>query len=304
MKYERSTTQGRWRSILLAFGAADNSLSGRNAPCPVCGGKDRFRFLDTDGSGSWVCNQCGKGDGMHLVQNMLGLDFKTAVSKVREKLPDATVSAPAKPRDALPRLREMWKQSRPLCEEPADPVVRYLKRRDVWSSPSKELRFLPAAPYYHNGDKTGSHPAMLALVRDKDGTPTTLHITYLDEEGNKADVPSPKKVISAMGEGAHIELFDDGHDGVLDIAEGIETALAVRQLRDASVYATISAQGMRDFVVPPGVKHLHIWGDSDENFTGQQAAYTLANRVAIAGGVAVYVHISLELGTDWADREA
>ncbi|MDI5829610.1 hypothetical protein MJN51_36035, partial [Salmonella enterica subsp. enterica serovar Kentucky] len=35
----------------------------RHAPCPACGGKDRFRF-DDNGRGSFICNQCGAGDGL------------------------------------------------------------------------------------------------------------------------------------------------------------------------------------------------------------------------------------------------
>lgn len=40
---------------------------GRHGPCPVCGGKDRFRFDDKAGRGTWFCNQCGHGDGLDLV---------------------------------------------------------------------------------------------------------------------------------------------------------------------------------------------------------------------------------------------
>ena len=53
-KYDRSTTQGRWPGILAHLGVSEKTLSKRNVPCPFCDGNDRFRFLDTDGNGTWI----------------------------------------------------------------------------------------------------------------------------------------------------------------------------------------------------------------------------------------------------------
>src|SRR4029450_2369171 len=44
---------------LPPLGTPAPCLDGHNRPCPMCGGKDRFRFIDKkDGDGMWVCNQC------------------------------------------------------------------------------------------------------------------------------------------------------------------------------------------------------------------------------------------------------
>jgi putative DNA primase/helicase len=59
MPSTKERARGRWRHILPALGIADNFLTGRNCPCPMCGGRDRFRFIDRlDADGMWVCNQC------------------------------------------------------------------------------------------------------------------------------------------------------------------------------------------------------------------------------------------------------
>ena len=57
-------------------------------PCPTCGGKDRFRFDDEDGRGTWFCNQCTPqaGDGFALVQNVRGCDFPEAMRLVANAL--------------------------------------------------------------------------------------------------------------------------------------------------------------------------------------------------------------------------
>ncbi|NDF83425.1 MAG: hypothetical protein EB130_09770, partial [Actinobacteria bacterium] len=51
---------GHWPSILGALaGLSSDQLTDKHQPCPLCGGEDRYRFDDQDGSGSWFCNQCG-----------------------------------------------------------------------------------------------------------------------------------------------------------------------------------------------------------------------------------------------------
>jgi len=48
-----AAAQGRWPEILAALaGLSDAELSDRHQPCPRCGGTDRYRFDDKDGSGS------------------------------------------------------------------------------------------------------------------------------------------------------------------------------------------------------------------------------------------------------------
>ena len=61
------TATGQWPVILPALGIALQP-NGKPQPCPTCGGKDRFRFDNQDGRGTWFCNQCGAGDGLNLVE--------------------------------------------------------------------------------------------------------------------------------------------------------------------------------------------------------------------------------------------
>ncbi|EEJ8448077.1 toprim domain-containing protein [Salmonella enterica] len=72
---------GHWPVILPALGISVPD-GGKHGACPACGGKDRFRFDDKDGRGTWFCNQCGSGDGLDLVRNALELDVKAAAEAV------------------------------------------------------------------------------------------------------------------------------------------------------------------------------------------------------------------------------
>jgi len=58
----RPKANGRWRELLPRFGIPSTVLDGKHHPCPGCGGKDRFRFDDLEGTGTFICSQGGKGD--------------------------------------------------------------------------------------------------------------------------------------------------------------------------------------------------------------------------------------------------
>ena len=75
---------GKWQSIFSSLGIEVGN--GKHCPCPVCGGKDRFRFDNKNGRGTYICSQCGSGDGLNLIKNYYHCDAKEASSKVAECL--------------------------------------------------------------------------------------------------------------------------------------------------------------------------------------------------------------------------
>ncbi len=85
----KSAASGRWPEILPeAAGIDPNLLDGRHHPCPKCGGRDRFRFVDRE-SGACLCNQCFRernGDGIAAVQWMRGCTFPEAINRISECL--------------------------------------------------------------------------------------------------------------------------------------------------------------------------------------------------------------------------
>src|SRR5437763_6046736 len=72
----------RWREILPRLGIETRFLTNSHGPCPLCGGKDRYRFDDKDGSGSYYCHQCGAGRGLLLVRKKNGWSFKEACDQI------------------------------------------------------------------------------------------------------------------------------------------------------------------------------------------------------------------------------
>lgn len=91
------SANGRWHYILTSLGICvpDNHKHGA---CPKCGGKDRFRFDDKNGKGTWFCNHCGSGDGLDLLKLVTGKDTKTACFEINKilLLPEFSMVMPTK----------------------------------------------------------------------------------------------------------------------------------------------------------------------------------------------------------------
>ena len=64
-----TSAAGNWPFIMAGLSVSVPQSPRQHSPCPVCGGKDRFRF-DDNGRGSFICNQCGAGDGLDLIRKV------------------------------------------------------------------------------------------------------------------------------------------------------------------------------------------------------------------------------------------
>jgi putative DNA primase/helicase len=296
--------RGRWPGILVAMGVDEKSLTGRHGPCPLpgCGGKDRFRFDDKEGRGTYYCTHCGAGDGIKLVQAIKGLGFKDSLRLVEELMPLAPEIKRAKERTASEKgaaLRRMWDEAKPIAK--GGVVDRYLSSRCILSRP-ESLREVAALPYYDDGKRIGAWPAMLARIITADGKGASLHVTWLSEvTAGKAPVEAPKKIMQPVRPimGASIQLVPL-HGDTLGVGEGIETSLSAREQFNVPVWATLNGEGMAAFVWPEQVKHLIVFGDNDKNYAGHKAAYALAFRAA-GRGLAVTVTLPPLVGADWND---
>jgi len=271
----------------------------------MCGGKDRFRFDDQGGRGTWICSRCGAGDGLALVQRFLRVDFRSA-ALAAERHMRAAKAAPRHPQPRAPeeQQREMlalWKRSQPISAE--DPAGKYLNRRLGLTTYPKVLRFLPQERYLENGRPPSWHPVMLAIVEPSDaaraaGEQPALHRTYLNDRGGKADVSSPRKLLGRMPAGAAVRLAS--YEDKLGIAEGIETSLAASILFGMPVWAATNAALLQNWTPPRSLRSVTIFGDNDAGATGQAAAYILAQRLK-TGGISATVELPAHADQDWAD---
>ncbi len=308
----RDAARGHWREILPAFGIGLPFLTGKHGPCPFCGGEDRYRWDDKDGSGSFICASCGAGDGITLVMRKTGLEFKAVAEKIKTMIPDLPPSALKRAAPNAAELRQRmvkeWKNAVPCAY--GDAVSMYLEGRGIDFLPDGEVvRFSESMRYLGSKLEMSRYlPAMLAKVTGADGKGVNVHRTYLDpHQAAKADVESPRKLMPGrLPPGAAIRLAPVTA-GELGLAEGIETALSASKLFHVPCWAVVNTANMMSWEPPAGIeiKRLHIFGDNDPKYGGQSAAYALAYRIAAQEKkyqMAVTVHIPEEAGRDWNDQ--
>lgn len=286
---------GRWPVILSHLGIDPGK--GKHKACPVCGGKDRFRFDDKDGRGTWICNQCGAGDGVKLTMRCLGLDFPEAMRRVGEIVGHVDhLPRQRQPRTDVEknrrRLIDLWESSQECGG--SDPVTKYLRGRGLFMA-IKDVRYCPNC---YEAETKSQMPAMVAKVRNPQGRPVSIHRTYLNST-SKAPIKSQKKMMPRTESlaGSAIRLFSV--DDTVGVAEGIETAVAAMQLSGIPTWATASSIMMESFQPPDGVRHVVVFGDGDANFTGQAAAYKLAKRLFQNDYL---VEVQIPEHGDWADQ--
>lgn len=275
--------RGRWHGVLPQLGIPIEFLNGKHQSCPMCGGKDRARFDDKDGAGSWICSQCGAGDGVALAMRFNGWDFKTAAERI-EALIGTVEPRPVKPApDAgqqLETMRKVWNGALSIGQS----VQRYLSSRGLDPNGLRDIR------------QSGNE--MIALLRDPSGHGRQIHRTLLTPLGEKADVEQPRLFMPGpIPKGSAVRLMS--HTGELGIAEGIETALSAAKLFNIPCWAALNATLLRQWEPPANMAYVTVFGDNDANFTGQAAAYELARRLSSKVGISV--EIPKDEGQDWND---
>ena len=292
--------KGKWRGILGALGVDQRFLRDIHGECPMCGGKDRYRFDDSRGEGRYFCSGCGSGDGMDLLMGVTGKNFQEAAEAVDEIINNVTNDPPV-PAGPDPRVR-LRKLAIDLGKpEGINSVRLYLNSRSLAASEITQLH--TGLGYYEQGKHMGTYPAMVHLFRNAGGEPITYHVTYLTTRGQKAPVDVPKKILPPLSEmnGGAIRLSPARRH--MGIAEGIETAMAAEHNYGIPVWATANAHLLEKWQPPEGVEEVWIFSDNDSSFTGQKSAFILAHRLK-RDGLKVIVKMPVLIDTDFADEVA
>ncbi|WP_299686711.1 hypothetical protein [uncultured Tateyamaria sp.] len=226
-------------------------------PCPLCGGRDRFGVNLR--SHKFQCRKCDVrgGDGIALVMQVLGYDFKAALTFLcgdapavidpeeiarREAKAEQTKrqqeQAQARYRqNAIRDALSIWQRSRPGAQG----VVRsYLTARgfapDLLRHLPNDLRFIWDHPYVKkiDGALVTAHrgPCMIAAIRQPNGDISAVHQTWVDTSPphGKARIQHegaalPSKMVRGSKKGGAIRLYTPKRFRTLVIGEGIETTL-------------------------------------------------------------------------------
>lgn len=285
--------RGRWASALREYGMDEKQLSGKHCECPLCGGKDRFRFDNKDGLGTWYCNNCGAGDGFKLLARITGLSFAEVASDLDKRA--GNYDQAEQPKADTSKLIGMIASGLgPISD--IDPVVLYLRHRGIQRIPREFLRYNPAA--FHWGERR-KFPAMVAAMRDVIGKVRGYHITYLNDRGGKASIDKAR--LYTPGQTGECAIRLSPVCAHLGLAEGIETALSVTQMFGIPCWATGDAGRLEKFSPPEGVERITVFADIDVNHTGEAAAEALVRRLIMNHSISCEVRRDCPRGTDYND---
>lgn len=292
----KQAARGKWDAILTQL-IGEHAVSRRHGPCPICVGKDRYRYDNKRNDGDWFCNVCGVGDGFRLLQESLGIDFATAASEV-DKIVNNFEAEPFRESIDIDRrrqsLNDTWKHAKSprTCGE-------YLRSRGIpieQIAECNDLRGHGKLRHIDNNKNYTYRPAMLGLIRNSKGEPISIHRTYIGL------LPKEKKIMPPLENitGSCVRLGEP--QDCLVLAEGIESALAAWALTGHPAWATISAHGLAEMKsIPRHVKRVIVCADNDRSFTGQEAAFACAKTMRQKLKVGTSVVMPRHIGTDMAD---
>ena len=291
----KEMAMGHWPQILPALGVGRAFLENKHGPCPLCGGKDRYRFDDKNGRGTFYC-RCGPGDGFDLLMRLNQWTFPETASRIEEFLKGSiqnvgSQKSKTNPADAINKILSGVN----LVKE-GDQVSQYLA--------SRGLNKIPEAVMFHQSlyesESRRNCAGMVVKVQSASGEVISLHRTFL-KDGKKASIDSPRKVLppTTTLNGGAIRLYPA--KSILGLAEGVETSIAAHEIFGIPVWSVMNTNGLKTFVPPEGIENILILGDNDKNFAGQEAAFHSANKLTLKG-YQVQVNIPDTPGNDWLDE--
>lgn len=303
-----AAANGQWGAILTGLGVG---LPKRNkhAPCPACGGTDRFRFDDQEGRGTHFCNQCGSGDGLNLLQKVHDCSAVEAARMVAGflGLPDGEIDRETIERNrqrVAERQREERQQEELQRQKTASRAEAILRDTQLGKSGYLQAKGLDVDVLVTRTLVRASginfEPGTLAVpVRDDDGT--VRNVQLIKDNGDRAFLP---------GKGTKAGFFHaiDGDPGADHVAlvEGYATGLSVQLATGWPVVVAFSDSGLAQVIETVAQQHPGrtpvVCADHDEADprTGKRPGIEAAQKAAALVPGAV-IALAPDEGTDWDD---
>jgi|GEM_PF-1578105 len=290
---------GAWRQTLENYGC--HLPSGRHhGPCPVCGGKDRFRFDDKEGWGTWFCSQCDpqSGGGLLLLSRFLG---KPTIEVANELLGNT----PERSRAPVYRSFVSEDQIRKANHEQARKGAEALLS-------SSELR---PHPYMSDRGLDGQGLVNGEPIMGKDRSVIQpgelLLVPAYKAEGDGSKLVNVQKIKANKekrplygGDMAGVYHKLDGHQKLIAIVEGYATGVTVNRVTGATTYVAFQTGNLASVSAwvadqHPGVPVVFFADYDDLDITHQwRPGEKFAKDAAAPLGATVA--IPPELG-DWDD---
>lgn len=282
---------GHWPELLAAVGI-DIPRRGKHGPCPACGGKDRFRLDDMRGRGTWICNQCGSGDGLDLVCRVLSTTPKAAAELLA---PLVGLSAGGLDTAESERIRQQQQakadQDRKRSEQQRQKAARRAAAIMRSCEPGQ-------APYLVHKRLRWPHGAInRTLIREggENFPDSSLVIPLINEAAELVNVQlirddGTKRYLHGGQKAGAFHRIEGG--ALVAICEGYATGLSVHLAIGATVYCAMDCGNLAAVAQIARRQHpkarILLCGDNDEHTQGnpgktkaEHAATAIGARVAL-----------------------
>lgn len=284
---------GAWRQTLENYGC--HLPSGRHhGPCPVCGGKDRFRFDDKDGRGTWFCSQCDpqSGGGLLLLSRFLG---KPTIEVANELLGNTPERSRAPVYRSFVSDDQIRKANHEQARKGAEALLASseLRQHPYMSDRGLDGQWLVNGEPIMGRDRSVIQPGELLLVAaykaEGDGS---MLVNVQKIKANKEKRPI------YGGDMAAVYHKLDGHQKLIAIAEGYATGVTVNQVTGATTYVAFQTGNLASVSAWVASQHPGVpvvfFADNDEHGAGLRYAKDAAAPLGAT------VALPPELG-DWDD---
>ncbi|WP_419465381.1 DUF927 domain-containing protein [Aeromonas caviae] len=292
---------GHWPELLAAVGI-DTPSRGKHGPCPACGGKDRFRLDDKGGRGTWICNQCGSGDGLDLVCRVLSTTPKAAAELLA---PLVGLSAGGLDPAEMERVHQQQQARAEADAKQAEQLRQKAARRaaDIMADTGQG-----ESPYLERKG-FGSHLSAVNRTLIREGGENfhagSLVVALTDEGGALVNVQliradGSKRYLAGGQKAGAYHRIEGG--ALVAVVEGYSTGLSVHLASGATVYCAMDCGNLA--VVAAIARRQHpearilLCGDNDADTQGNPGKTKAEQAAAAIGGL---VALPPEFSGDWND---
>ncbi|MFQ2164414.1 DUF927 domain-containing protein [Aeromonas hydrophila] len=291
---------GHWPDVLAGLGI-DIPSRGKHGPCPACGGKDRFRLDDKGGRGTFICSQCGAGDGLDLVCRVTSKSAKEAAELIA---PLVGLSAGG----LDPAERERIRQQQQANAEADHQRTEQRHRITANRAASVMVDTRTGVSLYLEGKTLHGVSVPLTqhviAVAELTFQPGSMVVPLQNEVGELVNV----QLINAQGEKCYLpggqkqRAFHSIEGGELvAVVEGYATGLSVHLTTGATVYCAMDAGNLLAVATIARRQHseaqILLCGDNDEGTPSNPGKSKAEQAAATVGGLVALPPVA----GDWND---
>ncbi|AUR86574.1 coil containing protein [Vibrio phage 1.086.O._10N.222.51.F8] len=295
--------QGQWRTVLENYSVKLPS-NKKHGACPVCGGKDRFRFDDKNGLGTWYCSQCPEqsGGGLKLLSMYLG---KTTMATAKELVGDDLHRSIAPKRIHTVNHDEV----RAANIEQAKKGAKLMVDAATMASHSYMDNKGFSGEWLVNGEPMMSRegitqPGELLLVpvykSSGSGITELVNVQKITKDGKK------RPLFGGDMQGVHHVI--DGATKNIAIAEGFATGVTINQATKWKTYVSFNtgnlAAAVKQAKDDNPEANVIIFGDHDkldETHNRRPGEYYATQAAAAYGAGVVIPDMDIDITGDWDD---